>query len=142
MEPHREFVGQRFPLADVDHAQPAEIAVLGAERTVDDGHVLDQFRAERLQRAQVALAVALRALVLLDIVHQDFQSAVDAAVVQVESEAANLERFAAAFVLTGVDAGVELLQHLIVARKQSPVEDLGVPHIDRGFERFRRDDQT
>src|SRR5258706_8172821 len=39
--------------------------------------------------------------------------------IQVEPEAADLERFAATLVLTGIDPRVQLLQHLIVARKQS-----------------------
>jgi hypothetical protein len=39
------FVGQRFAQADVDHSEPAEVPVLGAERPVDETHLLDQFRA-------------------------------------------------------------------------------------------------
>ena len=92
LQAHRELIGQRFALADVDHAEAAEIAVLRAERAVDDGDVLDQFRAERLERAEVALAVALRALILLHVVHQDLEAAVDAAVIEIEAEAADLER--------------------------------------------------
>jgi hypothetical protein len=54
--------------------------------------------------------VPLRALVLLHVVHQHLEAAVDAAVIQIEAEAPDLERFAAAFVLPGVDPGVELLE--------------------------------
>ena len=139
LQPHRELIGQRFALADVDHAEAAEIAVFRAERAVDDGDVLNQLRAERLQRAEVALAVALRALILLHVVHQHFESAVDAAVIEIEAEAADLERFAAAFVLAGVDAGVELLQHLVVAREQRAIEDFGVAQVDGGLERLGGD---
>src|SRR5262249_19877071 len=63
LEPQRELVRQRFTLADVDHAQSAEIPVLGAEGPVDDLDVLNQLRAERLERTQVALAVTLRTLI-------------------------------------------------------------------------------
>ncbi len=136
LQAHRELLGQGFALADVHHAQAAEIAILRAEGAVDDGDVLDQFRAERLQRAEVALAVALRALILLDVVHQHLQPAVDAAVIEIEAEAADLERLAAAFMLAGVDAGIQLLQHLIVAREQGAVEDLGVAQVDGGFHRL------
>src|SRR5262245_54858961 len=97
------------------YAQTAEIAVFGAERAVDDVDLLDQLRAEGLQRAEVSLAVALRGLILLHAVHQDLQAAIDAAVVQVEPEAADLERLAAAFLLAGADAGVEGVEELIVA---------------------------
>ena len=127
-------IGQRFALVDVDHAQAAEIAVLGAERAVGDGHVLNQLGAERFQRAQVALPVALCALVLLHVVHQHLEAAVDAAVVEVETEAANLERLAAALVLAGVDPGIELLQHLVVAREQRAVEDLRIPQVQLGLQ--------
>ena len=96
-------------------AEAAEIAILRAERAVDDRDVLDQFRAERLQSAEIALAVALRALILLHVVDQHFQAAIDSAVVEIEAEAADLERFSAAFVLSRIDAGVQLLQNLIVA---------------------------
>ena len=71
----------------------------------------------------------LRSLVLLHVVHQDFQAAVLSAVIEVETEAAKLERFAAAFVLAGVDAGVELLEHLVVAREQGAIEHLGIAQI-------------
>ena len=132
--------GKGFALADVDDAEPAEIAVLRAERSIDDRDVLDQFRAQRLQRTQVSLAVALRALILLDVVHQHLQAAVHAAVIQVEAEAPDFERLAAALVLAGVDAGVQLLQHLVVAGEQRAVEDFGVAEVDGGLEAFGGDD--
>ena len=43
-EPRHELVRQRFALPDVNHTEPAEIAVFCAERTVDDGDLMDQFR--------------------------------------------------------------------------------------------------
>ena len=95
-------IRQGFPLANVDHAQPAEIAVLGTERTVDDGHVFDQLWTEGFQSADVALAVTLGALVLLDVVEHDFETAVDAAMIEIETKATEFERFAAAFVLAGM----------------------------------------
>ena len=59
----------------------------------------DQLGRQALQRAEVALPVPLRRLVLLDVVDQHLEPAVDAAVVEVEAEAADLERLAAALVL-------------------------------------------
>src|SRR6266851_3428104 len=103
---------------DEDHAQAAEIPVLRAKRAVGDRDIFDQFWAERLQRAQVALPMALRSLVLLDPVKHHLQTAVDPAVIQVEPESPNLERLAAALMLPRVDPGVELLQHLIVPREE------------------------
>ncbi len=133
LEAHGVLFGQGFTLVDVHHAEAAEIAVFRAEGAVGDGDVLDQFRAERLERSEVALTVALRALVLLYAVHHDLESTVDAAVIQIEAEAADLERLAAAFMLTGIDSGVELLQHLVIAGEQGTVEDLAVAQVDGGF---------
>ena len=99
----------------MNDAEAGEIAVLRAERPVEDVHVLDEFGSERFQLAEITLPVPLRALILLHIVHEDFQSAVDAAVVEVESEAADFERFAAALVLPRVDARVERVKDLVVA---------------------------
>ena len=72
----------------------------------------------------------LRPLVLLHIVDQHLQTAVHSTVIEVETEAANLERFAAAFVLAGIDAGVELLEHLVVAREQGAIEHFGIAQIE------------
>jgi hypothetical protein len=99
----------------VNDAEAGEISVLRAERPVEDVHVLDEFWSERFQLAEIALPVPLRALVLLYVVYQNFQTAVDAAVIEVETEAADLERFAAALVLPRVDARVERMEDLIVA---------------------------
>ncbi len=120
----------------MNHAKAAEIAVLGAKRAIDYIRFLNQFRAERLQRAQISLSVALRALIQLHIVNQHFQAAVHAAVIEIEAEPANLQRLAATFVLPRVDAGVELLEHLVIARKQRAIEDLGVTRVHGRFDRF------
>ena len=64
----------------------------------------------------------LRSLVLLDVVDEHLQPAVDAAVIEVEAEAANLERLAAAFVLSGVDAGASVRRVGRRARRASPVD--------------------
>ncbi len=64
---------------------------------------------------EVALAVALGGLVLLYVVDQDFEATAYAAVIEIEAEAADFDRLAAAFVLTGVDASVELMEDLVVA---------------------------
>src|SRR5262245_59050876 len=91
LETGHELVRQGFALPDVDNTKTAEIAVLRIEWSIDDRHFLDQFRTERLQCSQVALAVSLRALVLLDIIHQHFQAAIDAAVIEIKTEPPNLE---------------------------------------------------
>jgi hypothetical protein len=127
---------------DVDYAQAAEIAILGAEGAVGDGDVRNQFRTERFERAQITLAVALRALVLLHVIHQHFEAAVDAAVIQVEAEAPDLQRFAAAFMLAGVDRGIELLQHLVIAREQCAIDDFGVAQVDARLHGFGGDDDA
>jgi len=45
------------------------------------------------------LAVSLRRLVLLHIIHQHLEAAVDASVVQIETKAADFERLPSTFVL-------------------------------------------
>src|SRR5437016_3249743 len=94
--------------------QAAEVAVFGAERAVDDIHLLNQLGAERLQRPEIPLTMALGALILLDIVHQDLETAIHASVVEVEAKAPDLQRLATAFMLPRANAGAQLLKHLIV----------------------------
>ena len=74
--------------------------------------------------------MALRGLVLCDVVDRHPQAAVDAAVVQVEAEPTDFQRLAAAFMLPGVDARVEQVKDLIIAGKKRFVEDFGVAHVD------------
>lgn len=83
--------------------------------------------------------MALRALILLHAVDHDLEPSIDTAVIEVESEAADLEGLAAAFMLAGVDARIQLLQHLVVARKEGAVEDFGVAQVDGGFHFVGRD---
>src|SRR5262249_54070610 len=125
----RELVRQGLALMNVDYAQTAEIAILGAERAVINRDFANQLRAEGLERSQISLTVSLRALVLLDIVDQHFETAIHTAMVQVESEAPDLERFAAAFMLAGIDTCIELLQYLIVAREERSIKDLRVTQV-------------
>ena len=82
--------------------------------------------------------MALRALILLHVVHQHLQSAVDAAVIQVETEAPDLEGLAAAFVLPGVDTGIEHVEDLVVAGEERAGEDFGVAAVDPRFHRVPR----
>jgi hypothetical protein len=67
--------------------------------------------------------VTLRALVLLHIVHQHLEPAADAAVIEVEAEPANLQRFPSALVLPGVDPGVQDVEDLVVAGEEGAGED-------------------
>src|SRR5262249_42574750 len=102
LETRRDLIRQGFLQSNVNDAEAGEISVLRAEGPVEDVHVLDEFWSERFQLAEIALPVPLRALVLLYVVYKNFQTAVDAAVIEVETEAADLERFAAALVLPRV----------------------------------------
>jgi hypothetical protein len=114
----------------VYYAKTAEIPVLGAKRAVDNVHFLDQLRAQRLQRTEIALTVALRPLILLHIVDKNFEATIDAAVVEVESEAADFERLASPFVLSDVDTSVELLKNLIVTSEERAAEDFAIAKIN------------
>ncbi len=118
----------------MNHAQPAEVSVSGAEGTVDDLRLLDQFRRHRLQRAEVSLAVSLRGLVLLDVIHHHLEASVHAAVIEVESKPAHFNRLAAAFVLAGIDSGVQLVEDLVVAGKEGLLEDFGISAVDSGLD--------
>src|SRR2546428_10714601 len=79
--------------------------------------------SQRLQRAQVPLAVSLRRLVLLHIIHQHLEAAVDASVVQIETKAADFERLPSTFVLAGVDAGGQRVEYLVVTGEQRVLVD-------------------
>jgi hypothetical protein len=117
-------IGQRFAQADMYDAQAAEVPVLSAEWPVDDLDLLNQFRAERFERSEITLAMPLGRLILRHIFHQDFEPAIYAAVVQIESETADLDRFSTALMLAGIDACIERLEHLVIARKQRLAEDV------------------
>ena len=81
--------------------------------------------------------MTLRPLVLLNIIHHHFQPAIDAAMIQVEAEAPNLQRLTSALVLPGINPRRQLLENLVVAAKQCPVEDFSVPHIHRRLQSCR-----
>jgi hypothetical protein len=81
-------------------------------------------------------------MVLRHVVDQHAQPTVDAAMVEIETEAADLERLAAAFVLPGVDARVQQMEDLVVAREKRLTENLGVAEINRRGQRCRRDDDA
>ena len=53
--------------------------------------------------------MALRFLVLLDIVNKHLQSAIHASMIQVEAEPPDFKRLSAAFVLPRIDSSIELL---------------------------------
>src|SRR5208337_542515 len=88
--------------------------------------------AEGLEPAEIALSVGLGGLVLRNVIDEHLETAVQAAVVEVESKAANLKRLAAAFVLAGVDAAVERFEELVVAQKQRVLVDGVIPAVNRG----------
>jgi hypothetical protein len=88
------------------NTEAAKITILRTKGPVDNRHLLNQLRAERLQRAEVALAVSLRALILLHIINQHLQPTVYSSVVEVEPKPPNLKRFPSTFMLPRVDAGV------------------------------------
>src|SRR5438094_7896379 len=87
--------------------------------------------SQRLQRAQVPLAVSLRRLVLLHIIHQYLEAAVDASVVQIETKAADFERLPSTFVLAGVDAGGQRVDYLVVTGEQRVLVDGIVAAVER-----------
>jgi hypothetical protein len=66
---------------------------------VNHGDVIHEFRRHALQGAPVSLPMSLGALILLDVIDQHLQPAVDCTMIQAESEAPDLERFAAALML-------------------------------------------
>src|SRR4051812_3133642 len=76
----------------------------------------------------------LSALVLLNIIHKHLQTAVDSAVIQVESVTPNLNGFSAAFMLAGVDSAIENVKNLIVSGEQRSLEDLGIATVDFDLE--------
>jgi len=121
------------------NAEAAEVAILRAERAVDEIGFLDQFRRQALQAAQVALPVALRGLVLLDVIDEDLHAAVDTAVIEVKAEAADLNRLAPALVLACVDARIQLMKNLVVTGEERLFEDLFIAVIDGGFDGRRGD---
>ena len=79
--------------------------------------------------------MSLRSLILLNIINQNFHAAADSAVIGVKTETANFQRFSAAFVLSGVDSGIQSLNQLIVAPEKRVVVNRFVAAFDVGRER-------
>ena len=138
----RELFRQRFALTDMDDSEAAEIPIFRAEWSVDDGYVLNEFRTESFERSEISLAVTLGSLILLNVVDEYFQAAVDAAVVEVEPETTDLGSTFRRLRAGSVNPGVQLLEDLVVAGEQRSVEDLGVTQIDGRLNRSRRDHYT
>jgi hypothetical protein len=109
----------------VNHAENGKVAIFGTERSVEDVDVIHEFRSKSPQRAQVSLAVALSGLILLNIIDHDFQPAVDSAMIEIESETANLERLATALVLPGIYPGRQRVKDLVVAGEECSLEAEG-----------------
>ena len=65
----------------------------------------------------------LGGLVLLEVVHHYLETAVDAAVVEVEAETPDFERLASSFVLPGVYPRTQRLNHLVVPPEQGVLVD-------------------
>src|SRR2546425_8119380 len=116
----------------MNHAKTGKIAIFSAERAVEDIHFLNQLRRDRLKRAEVALAMALGSLVLLNAVNQDLQAAVHPTVVQVESEATDLKRLPASLLLTCVDSSVQCLKELVLPSEEGLLINLVVPAVNAG----------
>ena len=96
---------QTFALANLNDAQTRKISVSGGKRSVDNRNAFTSSgdklltRPNNLARVPASLDFAERR-------QPEFSTAVHAAVIEIESETANFQRFAAAFVLSGVDSGV------------------------------------
>jgi hypothetical protein len=126
---------------DMNDAEGLKISILCTEWAVDNVDVIHQFRAKGLEKAEITLAVGLRALVLGYVVYQDLNPAVQAAMVEVESKPAKLERLAASLVLPGIDSTIEGFEKLIVAQKQSVLVNSVIAAIDCRIGCAGRDDQ-
>src|SRR5215468_11761973 len=137
-----ELIVQRLFQADVNDSQAGKISVFRAERAVQNVYAPNQLRRQRLQLAQLTLPVALRGLILLHVVYQHFQPATHSAMVKVETEAANFERLAPTFVLSRVDARVERVEDLVVARKERVAVNGFIATVNRRVELRCRDDEA
>src|SRR5437868_14320490 len=83
LKSHGELIGQRLFQANMHHAQSREVAILGAERPVENVYIIDQFRRQALELTEIALAVSLARLVLLYVIYEKLQAAIDAAVIEI-----------------------------------------------------------
>jgi hypothetical protein len=60
--------------------------------------------------------------------------------IEVEAEAADLQRFAAALMLAGVEAAVQEVENLIIAGEEGFRKGFGAVVVDAGLDGFRGDD--
>src|SRR5271165_316992 len=88
---NRPFVVKMLLHADMNDTECGEVSVFRAERAIDDVDIVHEFWAQRLEPSEIALSVGLRGLILGNVVHQHFEAAIQAAVVQVETKTAKLE---------------------------------------------------
>src|SRR5262249_36500053 len=130
LETERQGVRQSFFQANMDHAEAGKVAILGAERAVQDINVIHQLWNKSLQRPQIALAVSLRTLVLLYVIDQDFQASVHSAVIQVEPKTPDLQRFSPTFMLAGVDAGGQRVENLVITIEECVAINRLVPLVN------------
>ena len=125
-----DLIREAFPRADLHDSKAGKVAILRAEGTVQYIDFLNEFRGQRLERAQIALAVALACLILWQVINNDLQPAVDTAVVKVEAETSNFEGLAATFVLARIDPPIECFKDLVVPLEEGLAVDLIVSPID------------
>ena len=83
--------------------------------------------------AQVSLAVALSGLILLNVIDHDFQTAADSAMIEIESETANLERLATALVLPGIYPRRQRVKDLVVAGEECALVNSVIALVNCGF---------
>jgi hypothetical protein len=74
--------------------------------------------------------MSLRGLILLCVVDEHFEAPIESAMVEVEAKAAHFDRFAASFMLTDIDAGIELVEDLVITREQRLVENGSVSIVN------------
>src|SRR5262245_19806744 len=86
LQAQHDLVRQALFKPNVNDAETGKIAVFRTERPIENIHVLNQFRRQRLQCAQVTLTVALGALVLLNIVYKNLQASIGSTMIQVEAK--------------------------------------------------------
>ena len=78
--------------------------------------------------------MSLSPLILLDVVHENFETAADAAVIQIEAKAPYLYRLSASFMLPGIDARIQSMEHLVIAREQGILVNRAIAPFDTGVE--------
>jgi len=79
--------------------------------------------------------VSLSPLILLDVVHENFETAADAAVIQIEAKAPYLYRLSASFMLPGIDARIQSMEYLVITRKQGIPVNRAIAPVDARVQR-------